>query len=115
MPLSYSYRESINYEWPTWVYVYTEVQRGLNKDLADYIFKLNLKSSTRFYGKAVSAKEYYKDYDQAYFIEREEGEIEDLNLQKGEYVITFSGEFDLKDPDSIKLINSRVDRIVNEL
>lgn len=113
MPLSYSYRETIDLEWPDSLYVYTDVQKGLNKSIADYIFQLKVKN-TRFFGQLVSAKEFYPNYDKAYFLERDNGEIEDVKLQKGEYIFMFSGVLDLKEDKTIELVNQTVDKIITD-
>jgi hypothetical protein len=134
VPLKYVYREYINIEAPNSTYVSTQVKRALTKDIADYIFKLELEDSRNFYGELissrwsylriqhtdpygelVSAAEFYPGYDNAVFLENSGRGIEDVLLQKGKYIFIFSGELDLKEESNIKLINDMVDKIITDL
>ena len=115
MPLKYNYTEHGNFGWDSSKYISTQAEKALNKDLADYIFDLELENSLRYYENLLSAKEYYSDYDKAVFLEHSERGIKEVFLQRGEYIFSFSGDFDLQEESSIELINQTVDKIISGL
>ena len=115
MPLKYNYTEHSNFGWDSSKYISTQAEKALNKDLANYIFDLELENSLRYYGKLLSAKEYYADYDKAVFLEHSKRGIKKVFLQRGEYIFSFSGDFDLQEESSIELINNTVDKIISGL
>ncbi len=115
MPLKYNYTEHSNFGWVSSKYISTQAEKAFNKDLADYIFNLELENSLRYYGNLLSAKEYYSDYDKAVFLEHSERGIKEVFLQRGEYIFSFSGDFDLQEESSIELINQTVDKIISGL
>lgn len=115
MPLKYSYTEHSDLRWDSSKYVSTQAEKALNKELADYIFDLELENSLRYYGKLLSAKEYYADYDNAVFLQHSVRGTDEVFLQRGKYVFSFSGDFDLQEASSIDLINDMVDKIITSL
>ncbi|MDY0235814.1 MAG: DUF2812 domain-containing protein [Gudongella sp.] len=115
IPLSYTYGEKTGTRYINPISVHTQVDKALNKDLADYFFKLNLESSTRYIGEFVSAKDYYINFDGAYFVSFLDGEIAEVKLKKDEYIFSFSGDFDLKEPGNIDLIYDMVDKVISNL
>ncbi|MDY0235813.1 MAG: DUF2812 domain-containing protein [Gudongella sp.] len=115
MPVKYRYTEHINFVRPRSTYVSTQAAKAVNKNLAEYIFELELKNSIRYRGIPVSAKDFYSNFDKAKFIEDPDGEIEDVILQRDKYIFVFSGDFDLKEPGNIDLINDMVDKIISNL
>ena len=53
------------------------------------------------------------DYDNAVFLEHSERGIKKVFLQKDKYIFSFSGDFDLQEESSIKLINNTVNKIIS--
>lgn len=114
MPLSYNYREESDPRRRSEISVYTQVNKVINEELADYIFRLEKESSTRYFGKIISAKDYYPDYNESYFLDYGDVERQVVKLQKGVYIFTFSGEIDLEEASNIELVNDKVDKIITD-
>ncbi len=111
-PTRYSYRE-----WRRGDSVSTEVTGYISGNVAEYFYGLELESNTRFMGDYWDAKEWYPDFDKAYFVTYIDQEMDDggiLFLKRDEYIVRLSMDRDLREDEVVEEINEFVDSLLEE-
>lgn len=109
-PTRYSYRE-----WRRNESVSTEVTGYINGTVAEYFYGLELESDTRFMGDYWDAKDWYPDFDKAYFVTYVDQEMDDggiLFLKRDEYIVRLSMDRDLREEGVVSVINEFVDSLL---
>jgi len=111
-PRRYSYTE-----WSRGDRVSTEVTEYLTDSVADYLFDMELESYTRYIGEYWDAKEWYPEYDRAYFATFRDREMDDggtIFLMKDNYIVRLSMEKDLREEEIVWEINEFVENLLKD-
>jgi hypothetical protein len=111
-PRRYSYTE-----WRRGDRVSTEVTGYISDNVAEYLFQMELESYTRYVGEYWDAKEWYPDFDKAYFATFRDQDMDDggaIFLKKDNYIVRLSMERDLREEEMIVRINDFVDDLLKD-
>ena len=97
--------------------VSTEVTGYISDSVADYLFQMELESYTRYVGEYWDAKEWYPDFDKAYFATFRDQVMDDggaIFLKRDNYIVRLSMERDLREEEMIVRINDFVDDLLKD-
>ena len=106
MPKYYSYSEYIGYQR-----LVTEVMVGRNENLTDYFLKKRLERMTRYYSVYWDARDFYPDYEQAFFITSIKGDAKEggtLLIKERDSIVMFTLDKDLTHEGIIAIINEKM-------
>ena len=111
-PRRYSYTE-----WSWGDRVSTEVTGYISDSMAEYLFQMELESYTRYVGEYWDAKEWYPEYDKAYFATFRDQDMDDggaIFLKKDNYIVSLSMKRDLREEEMVVKINEFVNELLKD-